>query len=352
MPVDFSPGSVEDITAEWLTAVLAARYPGTVVQAVQPGTIIRGTATKVRLLLEYNEDGHRHRLPPTMWFKGGLESHSLTDDMLIVYAGEAAFFNEVAATLEMDIPKAILAAIDPATNRSFLLLDDLLARNASFGTALAPLTPASAAVLVEELAHLHAAYWMSPELKTMRWLAGGGSLLQSCEVLLSRETWERCIRLPRGKFVSKPFRSFEKLREPVLRALRTDVGRAHCFVHGDSHVGNTFTTPDGAAGFLDWQSTMHGFWAHDFSYFIVTSLSIEDRRHAERDLLDRYLTVLAQKGIHLDPAEAWLEHRRHAMYSCSWAMCLPEWQREEICCAVAERAFAAVEDLETLDAWC
>ncbi|MBN8845474.1 MAG: phosphotransferase [Sphingomonadales bacterium] len=351
MSVKFAPGAVEEITADWLTATLGARYPGTVVTAVQHGTIIRGTATKVRLLLDYNEAGHQHRLPPTMWFKGGLEDHSLTDDMLIVYAGEAAFFNEVAATLEMDIPKAVVAAIDPTTNRSFLLLDDLLSRNASFGTALRPLSPADASVLVEELANLHAAYWLSPKLKTMGWLGGGGSLLQSCEILLSRETWERCIRLPRGEFVTPPFREFEKLRDPVLRALRTDVERAHCFVHGDSHVGNTFTTPDGSAGFLDWQSTMHGFWAHDFSYFLVTSLSIEDRRHAERDLLDRYLTVLAQQEIRLDADEAWLEHRRHAMYSCSWAMCLPEWQREDICCAVAERAFAAVEDLQTLAAW-
>jgi hypothetical protein len=152
------------------------------VTAVQHGTIIRGTATKLRLLLDYNEAGHQHRLPPTMWFKGGLEDHSLTDDMLIVYAGEAAFFNEVAATLAMDIPKAVVAAIDPATNRSFLLLDDLLSRNASFGTAIRPLSPADASVLVEELANLHAAYWLSPKLKTMDWLGGGGSLLQSCEV--------------------------------------------------------------------------------------------------------------------------------------------------------------------------
>ncbi|MBL0915005.1 MAG: phosphotransferase [Sphingopyxis sp.] len=351
MSVKFAPASVEEITAGWLTATLGARFPGTVVTAVQHGTIIRGTATKVRLLLDYNEAGHRHRLPPTMWFKGGLEDHSLTDDMLIVYAGEAAFFNEIAGTLEMDIPTAIVAAVDPATNRSFLLLGDLLARNASFGTALHPLSPTDAAVLVEELAHLHAAYWMSPKLETMSWLSGGGSLLQSCEVLLSRETWDRCIRLPRGEFVSAPFRTFETLRDAVLQALRTDVQRAHCFVHGDSHVGNSFTTPDGSAGFLDWQSTMHGFWAHDFSYFVVTSLSIEDRRHVERDLLDRYLATLARKGIELDAADAWLEHRRHAMYSCSWAMCLPEWQREDICCAVAERAFAAVEDLQTLEAW-
>ena len=351
MLAKFVPGAIDEITAEWLTATLASRYPGTVVTAVQHGAIIHGTATKLRLMLEYNEDGHRHGLPPTMWFKGGLEAHSLTDDMLIVYAGEAAFFYEVAPGLELDLPKAIVAAIDPQTNRSFLLLDDLLARNASFGSALTPASISEAAVLVDELAKLYATHWLSPWLKQMPWLAGGGSFLQSCEVLLTREMWERCMPLPRGAFVSASFPDFETLRNPVLHVLRSDVARANCFVHGDSHVGNTFNTPDGKAGSLDWQSTWYGFWAHDFTYFLITALSIEDRRHAERDLLALYLAILKERGAVLDPDEAWLEHRRHAIYSSAWSMVLPEWQPADICCAVTERAFAAVGDLQSLDAW-
>lgn len=351
MPVPFAPNAIEDITAEWLTATLEIRYPGTVVSAVRHGTSIHGTATKVRLMLDYNAEGHRHRLPPTMWFKGGLEDHSATEDMLLVYAGEAAFYQNIAANLEMDIPRALVVARDDESKRSFLLLDDLLARNASFGSALEPMSPAQAAVLVEELARLHAAYWESSELQAMPWLQAGGSLLQSCEALITPDTWERCLALPRGEFVPKPYRNFALMRDAILHALRSDVQRANCFVHGDCHIGNSFNTPDGSAGFLDWQSTMHSFWAHDFSYFLITSLSIADRRHSERDLLDVYLRTLADRGIQLDAEDAWLEHRRHATYCTSWSMCLPEWQREEICCAVVERAFAAAEDLQTLDAW-
>ena len=71
------PLRIEDITADWLTTILSERYPDTVVTEVHVGTVIAGTATKVRLLLAYNDAGHRHRLPATMWLKGGFIRHQL-----------------------------------------------------------------------------------------------------------------------------------------------------------------------------------------------------------------------------------------------------------------------------------
>jgi hypothetical protein len=61
------PQLIADLTAEWLTTVRAVRYPGTQVTSLFIGSVIRGTATNVRLLLTYNDAGHRHGLPPTLW---------------------------------------------------------------------------------------------------------------------------------------------------------------------------------------------------------------------------------------------------------------------------------------------
>lgn len=345
------PTTVDEITAEWLTATLAKDYPGTIVTSAVRGEIIHGTATKVRLLLGYNDAGHAHRLPPTMWFKGGLESYSDSEDMLKVYAGEASFYRDMAGTLDLNIPGAFAVVMDEASGRSVLLLEDLLARNATFGSALRPLSPSAIAAWIEELARLHAAYWDSPRLKDIPWLQGGGSLLQSCEATFSERTWERCIGLPRAEFVPNRFRDFAFLRNLVLHTMRTDVEHANCFVHGDGHIGNTFTSADRGIGILDWQSTMHGNWAHDLTYCLITGLTVDDRRHAERDLIAHYIATLAELGIDLDPDRAWLEHRRHTAYSCAWIICLPEWQPEEVCCTVVERAFAAATDLATVDAW-
>lgn len=345
------PTRLGQVTAEFLQTALGDSFPGTEVRSLNLGTVIHGTATKVRLLVDYNDTGLAHGLPPTMWFKGGLEEHSQTSDMLQVYAGEAAFYSQLADRIDVNIPRAYAARLDEASGKSFVLIEDLLARNASFGTALKPLEAGSMREFVDEMAKLHAAFWRSPNMQELSWLQGGGSLLQSCEAVITPDVWSRCSGLPRAEFVGEDFRDFDTFRAFVLNALRSDVEQSICFVHGDCHIGNTFSDPASGIGLLDWQSTMLGHWAHDLAYAIITSLTIEDRRAHERQLIDQYVEKLDELGIELDRDEAWLEYRRHTAYSCAWAICLPEWQPEEICCAVVERAFAAADDLNSLKAW-
>src|SRR5690606_9663065 len=90
------PNSLEELDAAWLTEALAPNFPGSAVTHAVIGTVIRGTATKARVLLDYNDVGHAHGLPPTMWFKGGLEAHSVAEHMASVYAAEARFYRDLA----------------------------------------------------------------------------------------------------------------------------------------------------------------------------------------------------------------------------------------------------------------
>jgi hypothetical protein len=46
------PLALGDLTAGWLSEALALTYPGAAVTSLTIGTVINGTATKVRLLLE------------------------------------------------------------------------------------------------------------------------------------------------------------------------------------------------------------------------------------------------------------------------------------------------------------
>lgn len=67
------PLKTEDVTAKWLSAALSSRYPGVEVTSLQVGNVIRGTATKMQVLLAYNDAGRAHGLPPTMVLKGGFD---------------------------------------------------------------------------------------------------------------------------------------------------------------------------------------------------------------------------------------------------------------------------------------
>ena len=68
------------------------------------------------------------------------------------------------------------------------------------------------------------------------------------------------------------------------------------------HIGNTYLLPDGSGGLLDWQLTCRGHHMHDVSYLITTSLSVEDRRANEQELVRFYLDRLAAEGVTAIPS--------------------------------------------------
>jgi len=82
--------------------------------------------------------------------------------------------------------------------------------------------------------------------------------------------------------------------------------------HGDNHLGNTFTNPDGSAGIYDWQvfHKMNGL--RDFAYFLMHSVPTDLRRAEEKNLLERYLHGLTENGAGAEVptlAEAWDSYR-------------------------------------------
>jgi len=352
MPDLLSLDDYRDVTPEWLTRALARKFPGTEVTSLFLGTVIHGTSTKVRLLLTYNDAGQAHRLPPTMWLKGGFEPHSPLRAR--IYAGEAAFYRDVSELLDIGCAKTYFAEVDDEGARSLILMEDLLARGATFGRATRPVTPDQAARILSVLAKMHARFWRDDAIDAYPWLMNGGALGASNIIAkhFGQENWDRCLGLPRAVHIPEALRDRTRMGALVDRMMREDREKAFCFVHGDTHIGNTFWEPDGACGYVDWATPMKGHWAHDVSDFISGGLTIEDRRRSDRDLIRHYIGELASHGVEAPSFDdAWFEYRRHIIYNFGAAICAPELQPEDVCTVSAERVCAAILDLETLKAW-
>jgi Phosphotransferase enzyme family len=347
------PNSLESLNAATLTKALSARFPGTVVTHVVHGTVIHGTATKVRLLLEYNDAGHVHGLPATLWYKGGLEAHSLSEPMKAIYAAEAAFYRDVAPMLSMTLPKCYSVQTDPTTGHSAMLLEDMLVRNARFGHVTRPASPKLAANVLGQFARMHGAFWNSDALAANKALAAGGELLAGFVAAFNcaPENWARMLTLPRARFVTDELRDRGRISALIQRLLAEDRERYTSLVHGDAHLGNVCILPGDNACFLDFQTAMLGFWAHDVAYFLAGALTIADRRNHERGLIRHYVAELREAGGQLDEEQAWWEYRKHALYAFCWFGCPPEWVPEEMACLYTERAVAAVTDLDSLTCW-
>ena len=345
------PCRIEDITPAWLTSVLGSGYPGTVVTSVHIGTVIAGTATKVRLLLSYNAAGNFHRLPPTMWLKGGFIRHDFTFDESFVQ--EAKFFATWGKQLNIHIPRSFWAGWKDGV-QGLVLMEDLAARNVTFGDASKALISIDQqAQALELLAAMHAKWWEAPELKTLHnfstvWQAADRVVMR----MLEPAYFDACINHRRCAAYVGPYRDRERIMAGLRAQWRRAVEIPQVFSHGDAHLGNMFFEHDGTPGYLDWQAWQEGPYMHDVAYSIIGNLTVDDRRKSEKDLLAGYLAALARNGVATPPTrdDAWEAYRRHAMHGFMWAFTPTEMQPIEIVTAEGDCFGAAVADLRTFEA--
>jgi aminoglycoside phosphotransferase (APT) family kinase protein len=127
----------------------------------------------------------------------------------------------------------------------------------------------------------------------------------------------------------------------------------HTVMHGDAHPGNMYFR-GGKAGLLDWQAVRRGHPARELAYTLITSLTPEDRRATQRDLLDDYRRALAATGgPHLGRDDLWLRYRQGALYAYVASLItagMGGMQVEDIAMEGLRRGVAALDDLETIAA--
>ncbi|WP_176593652.1 phosphotransferase [Sphingobium sp. EM0848] len=343
------PRSLEDISAEWLTSALAEAYPGTRVDGLSFGTIIRGMATKAQVHLHYNAAGLAHGLPPSAWIKSGFDATNA--DLMSHSVAEVEFFRDLAPGLSINLPHSWLQLVDPNAPNGLLMLEDLTLRNARFGRQTTPLEPEEMRRVLTLQAGYHGAYWKSPKLDALGWLKRGGMLVESdvCGIFL--DFWPTASAAPRWDHVPKALRDPALIRRAIDQLHANDIRDANCIVHGDAHQGNLFFNTDGTPGYLDWATIMYGHWAFDVAYLMVGSQSVENRRALEKEQLAFYLDALeAAGGERIAFDSAWLAYRQHAMWMFMTTLCPVEFHPEEICVHNAERACTAITDLDSVAA--
>lgn len=342
------PATLENVTADWLTSALGARFPGVVVRRVTTLQVQQCFATNVRLRLEYERTGHSARPPETLFLKAGFGRDLLSPLFASAYAREVVFYRSIADLLLVNRPACYFAATDES-GQSVLLLEDLLARGATIGSPMSPLSPEAAGSGLRQLARLHALWWESPALSRLE--PYPGVLRPIVRQLLSGESWRRSIDRPSARWIPGRLRDAAVMRTAVEAAWRHNEQRPHCLLHGDAHVGNMFIDRDGDIGFIDWQAVSRGSWAYDVTRFLVGGLDVEDRRAHERSLLAGYLDALKHVGARPPTWDAaWLEYRRNTVHGLRWITSPPGNYAEDYIGAYARRFGTAVDDLDALPA--
>jgi hypothetical protein len=328
-------------TPEWASNVIGASYPGAVVEHVAADSVDAGTTSRLRLHLTYQ----RGQGPATVFLKaqGGL-SHRMMLSSLGLLTPEARLFAS-GVPLPVRHPTVYATGVDRVRLNSIVVMQDVAARGAATNIATTPLTVDEVASGLIGLAHLHSRFW-GPMPAALSWvkpwrIQHGWTLLAliggikgpprlrdagHLDILpVPARRWDQCLRLAR-------------------RSAALSRSGPQTLLHGDTHVGNTYTMPDGGVGFFDWQLVRRGNWSHDVGYFIISALTEDDRRTHERALLDHYLDILRPA---LNRDEAWQTYLRTPAYGLTaWleTYASADYQADDVSLTLLRRFGTAFED--------
>jgi len=120
-------------------------------------------------------------------------------------------------------------------------------------------------------------------------------------------------------------------------------------VHGDSHWGNFFETPDGI-GMLDFQGAHFGAGLRDVQYFLVNSMTVPELAACERDLVQHYVEIVSDLGAPIAFEDAWEQYRAFSFQTLMTAVVslgLGSFtDSDEVVRVMLERSTAAVRRLD------
>ena len=350
------PDSVEDIDVNWLTSALTEKFPDVKIASIKIEKNMEVTNHHVHLQVDY----YKAAGAPEKLFCKFLPCEPQRKQAIAdTHMGlrEARFYKEIAPTLDIDmrIPDVYCSRFSAEDDSFVLVMENITDSGCTTSDGTQTVSLDSATRVLEELAFLHLEF-SSREVRRKRipWLTeklfNGARRNNYAPKLISYGLEHHRHRL------SSSFAELSDLylkKTQKLHAIWVEGPKT--LIHGDLHIGNLFDD-HGRTGFLDWGIISIGTPLRDLSYFLIMSLSTDDRRSHQERLIKHYLNILnSGEGFNINFDEAWRGYQLHAAYgvpACCQIMTFPKNatnQRKVFATAFLSRAQEAIDDLEVVD---
>ena len=303
------PHLLSDVTQAWLQQTLGDKIPGAILDNLIVEDEHSGMTDRKKWSLEWNRTGQEAGLPKTIFVKATPEIpyHRETLSVLHMHTLESNFYKQIQPEIPDLAPPAYYAESYPG-GRFLILLEDLESSDCKPYWVKDNASIEHIKAVAVALAKLHAKYWESDRLQgDLSWVRP-----RTCRF---GWPWLRDKMPPlREKFIEMA--DADILPEDVKQVLDLWGEHAvktfeyletlpHTVLHGDSHIGNTFSYPDGRAGLFDWQVMFSGHGLRDYAYFFFSAINNDDRKKYEKEVFELYIDTLAEHGVTLDKNSAW-----------------------------------------------
>ena len=298
------PKGAADVDAAWLSAAL-----GTPVADVRADKVGNGmVADSLRLHVTYEQPGAG---PGTLIAKvpaAGEESRAAAAATR-TYELEAAFYRELAGTVDVRAPHCHLSLFDPDTTDYVVLLEDVAPAEA--GDQLTGCSADEASAAIAEMVGLHAPRCGDPALEAYDWLATPGPEAAAGMAEFVAMLWPGFAERFGSRVEPDVLALAGRLMPDIERHFSWNP-RPWTLQHCDFRVDNLlFGGPRVVV--VDWQTIKVGPGVHDLGYFLGASLVPDVRRSVERDLVREYAERMRAAGVDLRDDELWAGYRRSGL---------------------------------------
>ena len=359
------PIRTTDATPEFVTEALrsgGAIAADTAVAEVEHCTIGEGVGimgTLARLTLRYSGPAVGApssvvlKLPSEFPENRGVGNH------FRFYEREGRFYEQLGDKLSVRTPRCYFNHIDPERDEFALLLEDFSDR--TMVSQIAGLPPDRAAEAIRAIASVHAEWWDSPALDSLTWMPDGDSPELMSAGAEYRKVWPEFLarfgdEMPDGSV------QLGELIGPSFEANQAAFNGSSpvTIAHGDFRADNLMfdDSSEGTehVGVLDWQIAMRLGAMMDVTYLLTQSMTIDDRRNNERELVSVWYDAVASAmgaapdGFSED--DAWDEYRSATGNLTVYGVIgggttdLGNERGVQLVTAMAERAFTAALDLD------
>ncbi len=316
------PTQVDAITVEWLNqrlgAAATAHEFGEIVDVsidhIGEGVGILGEVA--RLTLTYAPDA---RGPRTLIAKcqSVHPENVAVSQMMGFYEREINFYNDLAADLAVRTPRCHVADMAAGGAPFVLLLEEVA--GATMIDQVVGATRGEALAIADVVASLHAEFWATDALFAMEWLPPMNNPLYKGAGALVEANWAEFVANWGGKVAPEVIEWCAQLTPRYADMLDWWHDNAPAtLTHTDCRAENYLfggSAGDGVVTMLDFQlSTRHiGTW--DIANFLGMSVTIENRRAWERDLIAHYHAALVDRGVTgYDLDACWRDYRYCLMH--------------------------------------
>jgi thiamine kinase-like enzyme len=361
MTSENTPRKPDEISVSWLNTMLADQLAGGAsilsfdTEVIGEGVGILGEI--LRLSLHYDRPTDAPQSLIAKFATPNLEARELARTFRF-YENEVHFYLELDADSPVRTPTCYLAYNNPETQDTLLLLQDLSAD--AMVDQIQGCSLDRAELVVEELAKLHGYWWEHPRLGELSWISRLDNPLYTENV---PEHYRSSVPVTLERLGDAIADWYPKIQEKFGNNLPDILRRMDQFpltlVHGDFRLDNLmFGSHNGQPMLtvIDWQIIIHAPSIYDLAYFLSQSLTVEDRRANEKELLSLYYDRLRQQGVqNTSPEQLYEIYRLVCLYCLIYPIIsgavidMDSPRAVELIHCIAERAFTAIEDHNALE---